>query len=56
MKDCFVPDRNKLTNCKDFASGANKILEASRLIVAWGAAGISAGAFEKAAEYTMNRE
>ena len=56
MKNCFVPDRNKLTHCKDFASGANKILEASRLIVAWGAAGISAGAYEEAVKYTIKRQ
>ena len=40
LKDCFVPDRNKLAHSKDFASGTNKILEASRLIVAWISAGI----------------
>ena len=48
MKDVFVPDHNKLTHSKDFATGTNAILEASRLSVAWMAAGIAAGAYEAA--------
>ena len=40
LKDCFVPDKNKLTHSKDFATGTNKILESSRLMVAWMAAGV----------------
>jgi acyl-CoA oxidase len=35
LKDCFVPDNNKLEKAKDFATGTNAILEASRLTVAW---------------------
>jgi len=46
--NCFVPDRNKLTHALDFASGANRILEASRLIIGWTAAGVAAGAYEAA--------
>ena len=34
FKDVFVPDRNKLAYAKDFATGTNKILESSRLLVA----------------------
>ena len=52
FQDCFVPDRNKLTHSKDFATGTNKILESSRLMVAWMAAGVAAGAYEAAIKYT----
>ena len=55
LKDCFVPDRNKLTHSKDFATGTNKILESSRLMVAWMAAGVAAGAYEAAIKYTTQR-
>ena len=55
LKDCFVPDRNKLTHAKDFATGTNKILESSRLMVAWMAAGVAAGVYEEAIKYTTNR-
>lgn len=48
LKDCFVPDNNKLTHSHDFATGTNKILEASRLVVAWMACGLQAGAYEAA--------
>lgn len=51
----FVPDRNKLAHAKDFATGTNKILEFSRLMIAWQAAGIAAGAYEAALKYTLNR-
>ena len=52
FKDCFVPDRNRLAKVKDFASGTNKFLEASRLMTAWTAAGAAAGAYEAAIKYT----
>lgn len=55
LKDCFVPDRNKLTHSKDFATGTNKILESSRIMVAWMAAGVAAGAYEAAIKYTTKR-
>jgi alkylation response protein AidB-like acyl-CoA dehydrogenase len=55
LKDCFVPDKNKLTKAKDFATGTNAILEASRLIVAWMACGLAAGAYENALKYTLER-
>ena len=56
MKDVFVPDRNKLTKAKDFATGTNAVLEASRLSVAWLAAGLAAGAYEAALKYCLNRK
>ena len=55
MTDCFVPDRNKLTHAKDFATGTNKILEASRLFICWMGAGVAAGACEAALKYTTQR-
>ena len=54
-ENCFVPDRNKLTHAKDFATGTNAILEASRLVVAWMGAGLQAGAYENALRYTLQR-
>lgn len=56
LKDCFVPDNNKLTHSHDFATGTNKILEASRLVVAWMACGLQAGAYEAALEYCLKRK
>lgn len=50
-----MPDKNKLTHAKDFATGTNKILEASRVIVCWMAAGVAAGAYEAAVRYTTQR-
>jgi len=55
FKDCFVPDRNKLTKAKDFATGTNAILETSRLVVAWMACGVATGAYENALKYTLKR-
>ena len=54
--NCFVPDRNKLTHSKDFATGTNKMLESSRLAVAWMAAGVAAGAYEAALKYCLQRK
>jgi len=51
--NCFVPDKNKLTHAKDFATGTNAILEASRLLVAWLAAGTAVGAYEAAIKYAL---
>ena len=55
LNNCFVPDRNKLTHSKDFATGTNRILEESRLMVAWQAAGVAAGAYEAAIKYCLER-
>lgn len=55
LKDAFVPDNNKLTKAKDFASGTNAVLETSRLVVAWMACGLAAGAYENALKYTLKR-
>ena len=55
LENCFVPDRNKLAHAKDFASGAKHILEGSRLMIAWMAAGVAAGAYEAALKYCLQR-
>jgi acyl-CoA oxidase len=48
-----VPDHNRLEKAKDFNSGANKILEHSRIGVAWFGAGVACGAYEAALRYTL---
>lgn len=55
FKDVFVADRNKLEYATDFSKGTNKILESSRLLVAWMAAGCQVGAYEAALKYTLKR-
>lgn len=55
LTDCFVPDKNKLAFAKDFATGTNAILEASRLMVAWIACGTATGAYEAALRYCLKR-
>ena len=56
MTDVFVPDQNKLTYATDFATGTNALLQSSRLVVAWFAAGCAAGAYEAALEYCLKRK
>lgn len=56
LNNCFVPDRNKLTYANDFATGANKILESSRLMIAWVGCGVAVGAYEAALKYTLARK
>ena len=55
LKDCFVPDKNKLTYATDFSNGTNRMLESSRLMIAWVGAGVAAGAYEAALKYTLKR-
>jgi len=55
LKDCFVPDKNKLAHAKDFASSTNAMLEASRVLVAWMACGTAIGAYEAALKYCLAR-
>lgn len=50
-----MPDKNKLAKAKDFGTGTNAILETSRLVVAWMACGLAAGAYENALKYTLKR-
>jgi len=56
MTDVFVPDKNKLEFATDFATGTNKILESSRLVVAWMAVGCCVGAYEAALKYALDRK
>jgi len=53
LEDVFVPDHNKLEKAKDFMSGANRILEHSRISVAWFGAAAACGAYEAALKYTL---
>ena len=56
LDNVFVPDRNKLTKSKDFATGTNAVLESSRLGVAWMCAGVAVGAYEAALKYCLKRK
>ena len=56
FKDCFVPDRNKLTYATDFGTGTSKILEASRLDVGWMVTGAAIGAYEETVRYCTKRQ
>lgn len=56
MKDVFVPDRNRLTKAKNFATGTNVVLESSRLLVAWMVVGVACGAYESALKYCLQRK
>jgi alkylation response protein AidB-like acyl-CoA dehydrogenase len=55
LENVFVPERNRLEKAKDFASGANQILEKSRLGIAWTIAGVAFGAYEAALKYALSR-
>lgn len=56
FENVFVPDNNKLTHAKNFATGTNAILESSRLGVAWMIAGLACGAYEAALKFTLKRK
>jgi len=56
LKDVFVPDFNRLEKARDFSTGTNKILEPSRLGIAWVATGVAAGAYEACLKYTLQRK
>ena len=46
----------RLEKAKDFNSGANKILEHSRISVAWLGAAVASGAYEAALRYSLERK
>ena len=56
MENVFVPEKNKLEKATNFATGAAKILESSRLGIAWMCVGVAAGAYEAALKYTLGRK
>lgn len=47
---------NRLEKAKDFTQGTNKVLEPSRLGVAWHATGVAAGAYEASLKYCLKRK
>jgi acyl-CoA oxidase len=55
LKDVFVPESEVLPGARDFASGTNEILLASRVGVAWIPVGIVAGVYEHAVKYLRER-
>ena len=55
LKDTFVPENDVLPGAKDFASGTNAILLASRIGVAWIPVGVVAGVYEHAVKYLRSR-
>ena len=55
LKDVFVPDSMRMDKHKDFSTGLNKTLMASRLIISWFFTGVMAGAFEAAFKRAMTR-
>ena len=56
FENVFIPECNKLTHSKDFATGTNAMLEKSRLSVAWMIGGLAAGAYESALKYCLERK
>ena len=54
MTDCRVPEANRLQHANSFADTA-RVLRATRLMVAWQAAGTGRGAFEHALAYATRR-
>ena len=55
LENVFVPENNRLANVTNFED-CTQVLTHSRLIVAWKASGIAAGAYEAALKYTLERE
>lgn len=55
LKDVLVPESEVLPGARDFASGTNAILLASRVGVAWIPIGIVAGVYEHAVKYLRER-
>ena len=51
----FVPDDMRLAKADDFQSGTAAMLRSSRLLVAFQAVGVMAGAYETALQYCLKR-
>ena len=56
FKDAFVPEENRLSKAKDFASGTNVVLKHSRVFICWQAMGIAIGAYDNAVKYATSRQ
>jgi glutaryl-CoA dehydrogenase len=54
MKDCRVPEANRLQNANSFRDTA-RVLRETRSGVGWMATGVQMGAYEAAVKYTQNR-
>lgn len=52
----FVPDHNKLANGDNFHSGVGKVLDESRIGVAWQPVGVAMGIFDHALRYAKSRQ
>lgn len=55
LKECVVPESNRLPNCHSFRDVAGQI-DDGRAGVAWEAVGIAMGAYEAALRYSLQRE
>jgi len=55
FNDVFVPNNEKLEKGHDFATGANIILEHSRMNLSWLIAGIIGGVYEHSVRYIRER-
>lgn len=55
MDDVFVPFNERLEKGHDFATGANVVLEHSRMNLAWLVGGIVGGVYEHAVKYIRDR-
>ncbi|KAK5576893.1 hypothetical protein RB653_001830 [Dictyostelium firmibasis] len=55
MKDCFIPESQRLPGAKDFNSGPGKCLFLTRIVVGWIALGVASNAYEKCLQYVKQR-
>eukprot|EP01027_Heterolobosea_sp_BB2_P003222 GEZU01004885.1.p1 GENE.GEZU01004885.1~~GEZU01004885.1.p1 ORF type:complete len:446 (+),score=116.90 GEZU01004885.1:105-1442(+) len=55
LKNCFVPDENRLANAVDFRTGPARVLGISRIHASWLPVGIAMGAYESALQYAKTR-
>lgn len=54
LRDVFVPDEDRLSLCNSFED-TNKVLGASRIMVAWAPVGLAMGAYDLALRYLSQR-
>jgi len=55
LEDCFVPDSCELPGARSFADTA-KVLQTSRVLVAWMVLGVAAGVYDAVHRYVSERE
>eukprot|EP00744_Colponema_vietnamica_P003286 GILI01005058.1.p1 GENE.GILI01005058.1~~GILI01005058.1.p1 ORF type:complete len:463 (-),score=156.24 GILI01005058.1:207-1514(-) len=56
LEDVFVPDNKRLPKADDFATGVGKILQYSRIAVAWLPPGMCMGIYDHALQYAKKRD